>query len=111
MSLIVCKPLAASSATLNLNCSLCCRRVFPIPSSTSSWIVLPSTFARGLISWGHYTLSLVALDAEAEVASADSRIWYPIRDLFLGPGQSRIDPTRQVLTRFRFRLAGVREAS
>ena len=53
----------------------------------------------------------MALDAEAEVASADSRIWYPIRDLFLGPGQSRIDPTRQVLTRFRFRLGGVREAS
>ncbi len=57
------------------------------------------------------TLSLVALDAEAEVASIDGRGWYPIRDLFLGPGQSRIDPSRQLLTRFRFRLTRVREAS
>ncbi len=57
------------------------------------------------------TLSLVALDAEAEVASVDGRIWYPIGELFLGPGQSLVDPSRQLLIRFRFRLASAREAS
>jgi CO/xanthine dehydrogenase FAD-binding subunit len=57
------------------------------------------------------TLSLVALDAEAEVASVDGRIWYPVCELFLGPGQSRVNPTRQLLTRFRFKLAGIHEAS
>ena len=57
------------------------------------------------------TLSLVALNAEAEVASVDGRMWYNIQDLFLGPGRSRVDVSRQLLTRFRFRLAGTREAS
>ena len=57
------------------------------------------------------TLSLVALDAEAEVASADGRTWYNIRELFLGPGQSLVNPSKHLLTRFRFRLAGVQEAT
>jgi CO/xanthine dehydrogenase FAD-binding subunit len=57
------------------------------------------------------TLSLVALDARAEVASVEGRMWYNIRDLFVGPGESRVDASRQLLTRFRFRLAGTREAS
>jgi CO/xanthine dehydrogenase FAD-binding subunit len=57
------------------------------------------------------TLSLVALRAQAEVASPEGRTWYDINDLFLGPGKSRIDTTRQLLTRFRFRLAQSGEAS
>ncbi len=57
------------------------------------------------------TLSLVALDAEAEIASLDGRTWHHIRDLFLGPGQSLIDPSKQLLTRFRFNLAGRHEAT
>ncbi len=57
------------------------------------------------------TLSLVALAAQAEVASAGGRTWYGINDLFLGPGQSCVDPTRQLLTRFRFRLAGSHEGT
>src|SRR5205814_4371131 len=57
------------------------------------------------------TLSLVALDAEAEVASVEGRMWYNIRDLFLGPGESRVDTSRQVLTRLRFRLPGTPDAS
>jgi carbon-monoxide dehydrogenase medium subunit len=52
------------------------------------------------------TLSLVALDAEAEVASSDGLRWYPIQQLFVGPGKSSVDPTRNVLTRFRFKLTG-----
>src|SRR5215467_12847819 len=34
------------------------------------------------------TLSLVALDAEAEVASVEGRTWYAVPDLFTGPGKS-----------------------
>jgi carbon-monoxide dehydrogenase medium subunit len=57
------------------------------------------------------TLSLVALGAEAEVASLDGRRWYDIREMFLGPGKSRVDATRQLITRFRFPLTGARAAS
>lgn len=57
------------------------------------------------------TLSLVALDAEAEVASPDGRHWYPIQQVFVGPGKSVIDPSRQVLTRFRLKLTGTHAGS
>lgn len=57
------------------------------------------------------TLSLVALNAEAEIADASGRAWLPIADLFLGPGKSRVDPTRQLITRFRFALSSAGQAS
>jgi carbon-monoxide dehydrogenase medium subunit len=57
------------------------------------------------------TLSLVALDTEAEVASPAGRAWYPIQSLYLGAGQSRVDSTRELITRFRVPLAGERDAS
>lgn len=57
------------------------------------------------------TLSLVALRATAEVASPEGREWCEIGDLFLGAGQSRVHSTRQLLTRFRFKLAEPGEAS
>jgi len=57
------------------------------------------------------TLSLVALWAQAEIASAEGRIWRDMADLFHGPGQSAIDPTRELITRFRFRLCGAHESS
>jgi carbon-monoxide dehydrogenase medium subunit len=61
---------------------------------------------------GDGTTSLVALDAEAEVAWADGRReWLPIAQLFKGPGQSRIDSARDVLVAFRFRLCGPNEAT
>ena len=60
---------------------------------------------------GDGTTSLVALDAEADVALDGVRGWLPIRDLFTGPGQSRLDQTRDVLVGFRFRLCGPREGS
>ncbi len=60
---------------------------------------------------GDGTTSLVALDAEADVALDGVRQWLPIRDLFVGPGQSRLDQTRDVLVGFRFRLCGPREGS
>ncbi|MDM7971754.1 MAG: FAD binding domain-containing protein, partial [candidate division Zixibacteria bacterium] len=61
---------------------------------------------------GDGTTSLVALDAEAEVAWGDGRReWLPILKLFRGPGLSALDSHRDVLVRFRFRLAGAGEGS
>ncbi len=62
------------------------------------------------------TVSLVALDAEAEVARLDDagrvqRAWHPILDLFLGPGKSAVDHTRELIVRFRFPARAPREGS
>lgn len=46
-------------------------------------------------------ISLVALDAEAEIASAEGRRWAPILSLFRGPGQSTLDLSREFLVSFR----------
>ncbi|MDQ7029709.1 MAG: FAD binding domain-containing protein [Ardenticatenia bacterium] len=58
------------------------------------------------------TIALLALDAEAQVASSGAgRRWIPLSHLFLGPGQSAVDATREVLTALRFRATAEREAS
>jgi CO/xanthine dehydrogenase FAD-binding subunit len=49
------------------------------------------------------SVALCALDAEAEVAGVGGRAWRPIGGLFLGPGRSAVDPTRQMVTAIRFR--------
>jgi CO/xanthine dehydrogenase FAD-binding subunit len=48
------------------------------------------------------TTALVALDGQAEVATAGGRRWRPILSLFRGPGQSAVDQTAELITRFRF---------
>lgn len=60
---------------------------------------------------GDGTTSLVALDAQAEVIVEGERRWYPIQELFLGPGQSLLDPSRDLLLRVRVTLAREQEAS
>ena len=61
---------------------------------------------------GDGTTSLVALAADAEVAWHDGRReWLPISQLFIGPGQSALDSTRDVLVGFRFRPCANREAT
>jgi len=60
---------------------------------------------------GDGTTSLVALDAEAEVVLKGERRWLPIGELFLGPGVSLLDPTRDILVQFRVPLCGPREAT
>jgi CO/xanthine dehydrogenase FAD-binding subunit len=50
---------------------------------------------------GDGTLSLVALDAEAEIATPTGRDWRPVRSLFRGPGKSTLDLTRELIVRFR----------
>lgn len=61
---------------------------------------------------GDGTLSLAALDAEAEVASQTSNSklqtshrheWRPVLSLFKGPGESAVDQSRELIVRFRFR--------
>ncbi|MBN1964695.1 MAG: FAD binding domain-containing protein [Anaerolineae bacterium] len=60
---------------------------------------------------GDGTTSLMALDAEAEVAMRGERRWMPLRELFVGPGQSVLDPTRDLLIQFRLRLCVPHEAT
>jgi CO/xanthine dehydrogenase FAD-binding subunit len=47
-------------------------------------------------------LALLALDAEAEVASLDGAHWLPLAELYAGPGVSRMDPTAELVSGFRF---------
>jgi len=57
------------------------------------------------------TTALNALSAEVEVASYGGRRRLPFAALFLGPGRSAIDSTREVLVAVRFKAAGEHEAS
>jgi carbon-monoxide dehydrogenase medium subunit len=57
------------------------------------------------------TIALLALDAQAELASVGRREWLPLADLFAGPGQTTFDRSRQVLVGFRVPLTVDREAS
>jgi CO/xanthine dehydrogenase FAD-binding subunit len=56
-------------------------------------------------------VALVALDAEAEIADESGRDWLPVHELFLGPGKSAVDPTRQMVTALRFPATGARHGS
>jgi carbon-monoxide dehydrogenase medium subunit len=47
-------------------------------------------------------MASVALEAEVEVVDVDGAEWRPVDSLFLGPGKSSLDPTRQLVTRIRF---------
>ncbi len=62
------------------------------------------------------TVSLVALEAEAQVARLSptgevTRDWVPILSLFRGPGQSAVDAGREVIVAFRFLARRPHEAS
>jgi carbon-monoxide dehydrogenase medium subunit len=61
---------------------------------------------------GDGTTSLVALDAEVQVAWGDGRReWLPIVQLFKGSGVSALDHGRDVLVAFRFQLCGPGEGA
>jgi len=70
------------------------------------------------------SVALLALDAEVEItalygapgkgggwAGGQGRQWRPVGDIFLGPGQSAVDPSRQMITAIRFPTAGLRQGS
>jgi CO/xanthine dehydrogenase FAD-binding subunit len=46
----------------------------------------------------------LALEAEAHIVDAAGAAWQPVESLFLGPGLSAVDPTRQIVTHIRFAL-------
>jgi carbon-monoxide dehydrogenase medium subunit len=48
------------------------------------------------------SVALLALDAEARIADIQGQAWQPVSELFLGPGKSSLDPTRQMITHIRF---------
>lgn len=52
---------------------------------------------------GDGTISLVVLDAQVEVIKDGSRQWLPILDMFVGPGQSVLDTSKDILLSFRFK--------
>lgn len=57
------------------------------------------------------TIALLALDAQAEVASQAGRRRIPMQQLFLGPGRSALDPRQDVLVGFHLPLRQAGQAS
>jgi carbon-monoxide dehydrogenase medium subunit len=57
------------------------------------------------------SVALLSLDGEVEVAGAQGRSWRPVGELFLAPGKSAIDPTREMITAIRFPLPAGRHGS
>lgn len=60
---------------------------------------------------GDGTIGLLALGGEIEIAGAHETRWMPAKDSFKGPGRSKIDRHREILTRLRFRKAPDNEGS
>jgi carbon-monoxide dehydrogenase medium subunit len=57
------------------------------------------------------SVALLALDAEAELTDLQGKAWRPLGELFLAPGQSAVDPTRQMITAIRFPVPKGRHGS
>jgi CO/xanthine dehydrogenase FAD-binding subunit len=57
------------------------------------------------------SIAMLALEAEAEIADGTGRKWVPLRNLFAGPGVSKVDSTRQMLTALRFHALSERQGS
>ena len=53
---------------------------------------------------GDGTIALLALQAQAQIASADGRKWVDLEELFRGPGQTTFDRAREILVGFRFKM-------
>lgn len=47
-------------------------------------------------------IAAIALEAEVLVIDSQGSAWRPVETLFLGPGSSTVDPTRQLVTQIRF---------
>ncbi len=50
---------------------------------------------------GDGTIALLALGAEAEVASEKGAIWVSMEELFIGPGEPNFDRAKELVVRFR----------
>lgn len=60
---------------------------------------------------GDGTIALLALDAQAQLASAGGRRWALVHDLFAEPGRPTFDRSREILVAFRLPLRPPRSAS
>ena len=60
---------------------------------------------------GDGTISLLALDAEVQIASANGLRWEPLIGIFAGPGKVNFNRQKEIVTAFRFQERGPREAS
>ncbi|MEW5871147.1 MAG: FAD binding domain-containing protein [Chloroflexota bacterium] len=60
---------------------------------------------------GDGAISMLALGAEAEVASRDGRRRAPLGELYRGPGRSALHPQEELLVGFHLPLAGAGDAS
>ena len=60
---------------------------------------------------GDGTIALVALDAQACIATLEGETWQPIKELFEGPGKTKFDRARELLKGFRIQPKQGREAS
>jgi carbon-monoxide dehydrogenase medium subunit len=60
---------------------------------------------------GDGTISLLALDAEVEIASAEGISWKPLIEIFTGPGKVAFDRSKSIVTGFRFAVKEKNEAS
>lgn len=56
-------------------------------------------------------IALFALGAELEIASPEGRRWAPIETLYEGPGRSKVDPSREMVTAIRFPALGEKQGS
>jgi len=57
------------------------------------------------------TIPLLALGAEARTASVEGSAWTALDELFLDVGRSSVDPTKKIVTHFRFQPTGESSAS
>ncbi len=60
---------------------------------------------------GDGTIALLAMDAEAQLASASGIEWVPVESLFRGPGEPSFDRGSVVIVAFRIARRGEREGS
>jgi CO/xanthine dehydrogenase FAD-binding subunit len=60
---------------------------------------------------GDGTISLLALDTEVQLATAEGTSWEPLIKIFAGPGKVNFDRTETLVAGFRFKLKGEREGS
>lgn len=60
---------------------------------------------------GDGTIALLALGAEAQLATAGGRSWHPLTEFFEGPGIPCFDRGKQILVGFRFPTRGQHERS
>lgn len=57
------------------------------------------------------TIPLLALGAEARIVSIQGEKWASLAELFLEIGQSVVNPTKEMITQFRFQPTGVKGTS